>query len=95
VCRGEQPDLNQLAEEYEGQATFAGVSNNDTVEDGMGYVDEFGVPYAMGHAPEVWAIFDNPVRPSTIVIDADGNIATVVTGPISYRGMKEILDQVT
>jgi hypothetical protein len=84
-----------LAEEFEDQAVFAGVSNNDTVEDGMRYVEEFGVPYAMGHAPEVWSTFDNPVRPSTIVIDADGNIATEVTGPISYEGMKRILNQVT
>jgi hypothetical protein len=84
-----------LAEEYEGQATFAGVSNNDTPEDGRRYVDEFGVPYAMGHAPDVWATYDDPVRPSTIVIDANGDIATIVTGPISYEGMKRILDQVT
>ena len=84
-----------MAEEYEDQAIFAGVSNNDTVEDGMGYVEEFGVPYAMGHAPEVWTTYDDPVRPSTIVIDAKGNIETVVTGPISYEGMKKILDQVT
>jgi hypothetical protein len=84
-----------LAEEFEGQAVFAGVSNNDTVEDGIRYVEEFEVPYAMGHSPEVWAAFDDPARPTTIVIDADGKIATVVTGPISYEGMKRILNQVT
>ncbi|MGH2698459.1 MAG: TlpA family protein disulfide reductase [Actinomycetota bacterium] len=95
MCQGEQPDLNQLAEDYEGRVVFAGVSNNDTVEDGRGYVEEFGVPYAMGHAPEVWAAYDDPVRPSTIVIDAAGDIATVVTGPVSLEGMRQILDQVT
>lgn len=84
-----------MAEEFEGQAVFAGVSNNDTVEDGMSYVEEFGVPYSMGHAPEVWAAFDDPLRPSTIVIDADGKIATIVTGPISLEGMRQILKQVT
>jgi hypothetical protein len=84
-----------LAEEFEGQAVFAGVSNDDTVEDGMSYVEEFGVTYSMGHAPEVWAAFDDPLRPSTIVIDADGNIATIVTGPISHEGMRQILKQVT
>ena len=84
-----------MAEEFEGQAVFAGVSNNDTVEDGIRYVEEFGVPYSMGHAPEVWAAFDDPLRPSTIVIDADGNIATIVTGPISHGGMRQILKQVT
>ncbi len=71
------------------------MSNNDTIEDGIDYVEEFRVPYAMGHAPEIWTAYDDPVRPSTIVIDADGNIATVVTGPVSYEGMKRILDQVT
>jgi len=95
VCRGEQPDLNQLAEEYEGKAIFAGVSNNDTIEDGERYVEEFDVPYMMGHAPEVWAAFDDPLRPSTIVIDANGNITTIVDGPISPEGMHQILDQVT
>jgi hypothetical protein len=95
VCQGEQPDLNQLAEEYEGQVVFAGVSNNDTVEDGRAYVEEFGVQYAIGNAPEVWAAYDDPVRPSTIVIDDNGDIATVVTGPVSLEGMRQILDQVT
>jgi hypothetical protein len=84
-----------LAEEYEDRAVFAGVSNNDTIEDGRGYVEEFGVEYAMGNAPEVWAAYDDPVRPSTIVIDANGDIATIVTGPVSLEGMRQILDQVT
>jgi hypothetical protein len=29
------------------------------------------------------------------VIDADGNVATIVTGPISLEGMRQILKQVT
>lgn len=84
-----------MAEDYEGRAVFAGVSNHDTIQDGEAYVERFGVPYAMGNAPEVWAAFDDPVRPSTVVIDSQGNIATIVTGPISYEGTKQILDQLT
>ncbi|MGH2700460.1 MAG: TlpA family protein disulfide reductase [Actinomycetota bacterium] len=84
-----------MAKEYEGKAIFAGVSNNDTIEDGEAYVEEFDVPYVMGNAPEVWTAFDDPLRPSTIVIDADGDIATIVDGPISLEGMHQILKQVT
>ncbi|MDQ4057631.1 MAG: hypothetical protein M3124_00740 [Actinomycetota bacterium] len=84
-----------MAEEYEGKAVFVGVSNNDTIEEGEAYVEEFDVPYVMGNAPEVWAAFDDPLRPSTIVVDADGNIATIVDGPISLEGMHQILEQVT
>jgi thiol-disulfide isomerase/thioredoxin len=92
VCQAEQPHLNQLAEEYEGQAVFFGVSNQDTVEDGKQYEADYGVPYALGHAPEVWELFNDPVRPTTIVIGADGAIATEITGPVTYEGLKKDIE---
>jgi hypothetical protein len=83
-----------LAEDYDGRVVFVGVSNNDTVEDGKAYVDEFGVPYAMAHAPEVWDLYDVPYQPVTVVIDGDGAMATRVDGPISYEGLNQIIKQV-
>ena len=73
--------------------TFFGVSNNDTVEDGMGYADEFGVPYELANAPEVWEAYEVPYQPVTIVISEDGAIATRIDGEVSYEGLKEILEQ--
>ena len=73
--------------------TFFGVSNNDTVEDGMGYADEFGVPYELAHAPEVWEAYEVPYQPVTVVIADDGAIVTRIDGEISYEGLKEILEQ--
>lgn len=73
---------------------FAGVSNNDTVEDGKGYVAEFEVPYAMAHAPEVWDAFDVPYQPVTIVIGADGGMTTRIDGPVTYEGLKEAIEAV-
>jgi hypothetical protein len=81
-----------LAEEYSDRVVFAGVSNNDTVEDGMGYVDDFGVPYAMGHSPETWDAFDVPYQPVTIVIDARGGMVERIDGPVTYDGLKEIVE---
>ena len=69
--------------------TFVGVSNNDTVEDGRGYVEDYGVPYAMGHSPETWDDFDVPYQPVTIVIDERGGIVERIDGPITYDGLKE------
>lgn len=77
-----------MAEELKGKVVFVGVSNNDTVEAGEGYVEEFDVPYAMAHAPEVWALFDDPFRPTTIVIAPDGRVASETTGPVTYEELK-------
>ena len=82
-----------MAEEYEGRITFFGVSNNDTIDDGRAYADEFDVPYELAHAPEVWDAYDVPYQPVTVVIAADGSIATRIDGEITYDGLKEILDQ--
>jgi hypothetical protein len=81
-----------LAEEYEGQAVFFGVSNQDTVADGREYRKAYEVPYALGLAPEVWDLYNDPVRPTTIVIGSDGAIATEITGPVTYEGLKEEIE---
>ena len=83
-----------MAEEYDGRVVFAGVSNNDTVEDGKGYVSEFEVPYAMAHAPEVWDAFDVPYQPVTIVVGADGGMTDRFDGPITYEGLKKAIEAV-
>jgi hypothetical protein len=80
-----------LAEEFDGKVVFFGVSNNDTVEDGKGYRDEFEVPYDLAHAPEVWDTFAVPYQPVTIVFAATGKEVQRIDGPISYEGLKRTL----
>jgi hypothetical protein len=80
-----------LAEEFEGEAVFFGASNNDTVDDGKAYREEFGVPYELALAPEVWDIFEQPFRPTTIVIGADGTVVHRVDGPIVLGSLREAL----
>ncbi len=92
MCRAEQPHLNQLAEDYEDQVVFIGVSNNDTVEGGEAYVDEFGVPYGMANAPEVWAAFDDPYRPTTIVMAPDLSIVEYIDGPVTVDGLRAAIE---
>ena len=69
------------------------MSNNDTVEDGIAYADEFGVPYDLANSPEVWEAYGVPYQPVTVVIAADGAIETRIEGEVSYEGLKEILEQ--
>ncbi len=84
-----------MAEEFRDQVVFIGVSNNDTVDDGRAYQDEYEVPYALAHGPEVWEAYGDPFRPTTVVIDSDGGIVTEITGPVTYEGLKGALEKVT
>lgn len=83
-----------MAEELEGEVTFVGVSNRDTVEDGKGYATTYNVPYAMAHAPEVWEAYGVPYQPVTIVIDADGGITDRIDGPVTYEDLAKRVDAV-
>lgn len=94
MCQAEQPHLNQLAEELEGEVAFVGVSNNDTVAEGKQYVENLDVPYAMAHAPEVWEQFDVPYQPVTIVLDGRGEIAARIDGAIEPQALKRAVESV-
>jgi hypothetical protein len=83
-----------LAEEHEGKVEFVGVSNHDTVAAGERYVKEFEVPYPMGHAPDVWELYDVPYQPVTIVIAADGSIAERIIGPVTYDSLADAIADV-
>ncbi len=84
-----------MAEEFSGKVTFVGVSNNDTVEAGKEYRDEFDVPYPLAHAPEVWDLFDVPYQPVTIVLGPTGKEELRVDGPITYEELREVLEGLT
>lgn len=82
-----------MAEEYSDRVVFVGVSNNDTLEGGRGYVERFGVRYAMGHSPETWDAFDVPYQPVTIVIDDRGGIVERIIGEITYESLKGTIEE--
>lgn len=84
-----------MAEEHEGEIVFVGVSNNDTIEDGKGYVERFDVPYAMAHSPETWRLYDVPYQPVTIVLDAKHTIHERILGAVSYEQLEGVLEEVT
>ena len=82
-----------MAEEYEGEVAFVGVSNNDTVFEGKRYVRIYEVPYAMAHAPEVWELYDVPYQPVTIVIDGEGHQIQRFDGPIEKGPLQEAIER--
>jgi hypothetical protein len=84
-----------LAEEFREEVVFVGVSNNDTLADGKDFQAEFGVPYELAHAPEVWDLFGVPYQPVTIVLGPTGEQVERIEGPIDYEDLQGILAGVT
>jgi len=82
-----------LAERYEGKVSFIGVSNNHSGADGEAYASELEVPYPLAHAPEVWELYEVAYQPVTVVIGADGAVASRIEGPITPDGLTEIISQ--
>jgi len=48
----------------------------------------------MGHAPDVWELFDVPYQPVTIVIAADGTVAKRINGPVTYKDLGNAIEAV-
>ncbi len=69
------------------------MSNNDTVADGKNYAEGLDVPYPLGHAPEVWAQFDVPYQPVTLVLDGSGRIVARWDGPITEEGLRKDIEK--
>jgi thiol-disulfide isomerase/thioredoxin len=91
-CIVEQPDLNEVAGELEGRASFVGINIRDaSVEAAQAYVRGQDVPYPSIYSPDGRALlsFANDLGPrdipSTVVLDREGRIAAVVRGAIPSR----------
>jgi hypothetical protein len=82
-----------LAEEHP-EVAFIGVSNNDTVADGKAYARDFDVPYPLAHGPEVWAAYDDPFRPTTVVI-SDGEVVDRFIGEVTGEEIEAVLEELS
>lgn len=82
-----------MAEAYDKEAVFIGVSNQDTVADGKAYQRELEVPYDLANAPQVWQLYGFPFRPTTIVIDRRGAIAGRIDGPVTLQELRALIER--
>lgn len=94
-CRTEQPELNEVAERFEGQASFLGVDVQESAANGMAYLREFEPPYPSIHDPAgtYAATFDvgTSAMPTTLLIDGDGRIAARIVGATTGTELSVLL----
>ena len=97
-CRVESPEFQEVyAEVRDRGVRFLGVNVKDTDQLARAFEDSFGIEFPSVHDPrgEVALAFrDYPANsiPSTIVLDAQGRVAAVYTGPVSQEDLRAVLD---
>jgi thiol-disulfide isomerase/thioredoxin len=97
-CRTEQPELNDVAEQFDGEVAFLGVNVTDPVPNATAYQREFDVPYESIHDPagSFAARFGGigpSVMPSTLLIDAEGRVAARIFGSTTGTELTVLKDR--
>jgi thiol-disulfide isomerase/thioredoxin len=100
-CRVETPEFQEVyAEVRDGGVEFLGLNVKETSEQfALAFVDRFGIEFPSLYDPrgEVALAFrDYPATaiPSTIVLDPQGRVAAVYTGPVTQEDLRTVIDRV-
>lgn len=98
-CRAETPDLVRLAnEDTDKGVRFVGINTRDNLDAAKAFVRTFNVPYPSvrdGNGEVLLAFRDTiptTVVPTTLVVDAHGQVAARVIGPVTYNTLKGIIN---
>ena len=101
-CRTEMPLLADAAEETAGRASFVGINIRDNSQaQALAFQRESGVDYPSIYAPDGRALlaFSGRINlssvPSTVILDDEGRVAAVISGPIPGRTtLVDVIDEV-
>lgn len=101
-CREEAPELQQLADEFDGRARFLGVNTRDSAAAAQAFARTFGISYPSildKSTRDVLSAFAADVPPSavptTLVLDTEGRVAVRISGSIPSVGtVSDLVDEV-
>jgi thiol-disulfide isomerase/thioredoxin len=95
-CVREMPALEAVHQELAGDVAFVGVAVADRADDALELVERTGVTYDLAADPtgEVFAAAGSSLLPSTIVLDADGEVVRRLTGEIDEDDLLDALAEV-
>jgi thiol-disulfide isomerase/thioredoxin len=89
-CRTEMPLLQQASRDLAGKAAFLGVNTRDnSADNGLAFERSVGATYPSIYAPDGRALLAFPglprSLPSTVVLDEQGRISAMISGPIPSK----------
>lgn len=92
-CVEEMPDLQEVAELFEGRLAMLGVSYLDDLAQATELVADLAITYDLA-VDEGGALFDEVGgmgMPTTLLVDADGAIVLRHTGPVDVDGLVDLI----
>ncbi len=95
ICRGEAPEVAEVAERYESQVNLIGVPGRGQLDEMRDFVDDTGTG-SLTHVPDlngdIWSAFGVYGQPAFAFIDDDGSVEVFIGG-LGGDALAERIDQ--
>ena len=94
-CVAEMPDFEAAFQARGGEVAFIGISEDARVSDSLELIDETAITYPTGWDPDgsIFASFGSFTMPTTVFIDADGEIVEMFSGALTREGLDRLIDE--
>lgn len=94
-CLAEMPGFEAVSQRLDGHVAFLGVNLQDRPDDGRRVVEQTGVTYDVARDPDgsIFQRFGAVAMPTTVFIDAEGNVVEVHSGEISASALGDRIDE--
>ncbi|MBA2338594.1 MAG: TlpA family protein disulfide reductase, partial [Acidimicrobiia bacterium] len=92
-CLAEMPDFEEVHQQLKGEVAFLGLNLQDDLAAAQRLADQTGVTYPLAADPEgaIFRRFGGIAMPTTVLIDADGEVVEVHAGVIFADDLAELI----
>lgn len=93
-CVTEMPDIERVKQDLGSDVAFVGINVNDTVEDARSLVERTGVSWQVARDVdgELVQTVGVVAMPTTLLIDAGGNVVEHHTGVLSEGQLRDLIE---
>ena len=96
-CRAEAPALEELSKAHP-EVQFLGVLTRDSLVAARAFVERFGITFPSLTDDALLLKFHGQLTPNaiptTLIIDADGNVAARISGEVTYSALEDLIERV-
>lgn len=94
TCVAELPDFETVSQNFAGEVQFLGLSFQDRPEDSLALIEETGVTFQTGLDTNggIFQLFGGLGMPTTVFIDADGQVVNVHSGVLTEESLTEAIE---
>lgn len=96
-CRAEAPALEELSKAHP-EVQFLGVLTRDSLVAARAFVERFGITFPSLTDDALLLKFHGQLTPNaiptTLIIDAEGNVAARISGEVTYSALEDLIERV-